>query len=200
MKLKKITVLMMVCFFAMSSLAFAATGGAKSAAPKASPGITSQQKAPEAAAPSQKTNEYKPSTDAKSLQKDAPAAKANTAAADAAKSSSPWGGMMRNIGLFAGGMMLGGLLSSMFGMGAGGMMSDILGLLMNVVMVVAVVMAARFLWTKFKNRNQPADVNPYSSRSEAVQAARRDPVSAAPPVQDALFYDSKTKANEYRNR
>ena len=142
MNVKKIMTVLVVTLFAMSSMAFAARGGAKISAPKAAPSISTSKNAPAASSPS--TKEYTPSNDAKSLSKDAPTA-GTASAASAAKSSSPWGGMMRNIGLLAGGMMLGSLLSGMLGMG-GGMMSDVLGLLMNIALAGIVFMLIRALW------------------------------------------------------
>lgn len=198
MNLKKIMTLLVICVFAMSSMAFAAKGGAKISAPKAAPSVSSPQKAPETAAPST-TKDYKPSQDAKSLSKDAPAAKANTAAA-AAKSSSPWGGMMRNIGLLAGGMLLGSMLGSMFGMGSG-LFADILGLLMNVVLIGAVFMIGRMLWNKYKGRSKRDEENPYRrTPAEPMQASRREEIIDVTPPTKSTDYDSRTKANEYRNR
>lgn len=104
-------------------------------------------------ASSPSTKEYTPSKDAKSLSKDAPTTGTGAAASAAAKSSSPWGGMMRNIGLLAGGMMLGSLLGSMFGMGSG-LFADILGMLMNVVLIGAVFMIGRLLWNKLRDAIQ----------------------------------------------
>lgn len=157
MDLKKIFALVLVCFFAMYSVSFAAVGGKRGgfSAPK-KPSISNQQKAP-AASPGDKG--YTPSKDAKSLDKNAPAANSKTnaqAAAAAQPQGSMMGNMMRNVGLFAGGMFLGSMLGSMFGMG-GGMFADILGMLMNVVILGAVFMIGRVLWTKFKNRNKDKD-------------------------------------------
>lgn len=156
--MKKVFTLALVCFFAMYSVGFAAIGGKRGgfSAPKR-PSVSTQQKAPAAAAkPGQ--NGYKPSKDAKSLDKNAPAAnsKTNAQAASAQPQGSKWGGAMRGIGMFAGGMMLGSMLGSMFGMGTG-MFADILGLLVNLAIVFAVFMVGRMLWNKYKNRDKYND-------------------------------------------
>ncbi len=155
MKIKKIFAIALVCFFAMYSVSFAAIGGGKiksSPAPKAS---TSQS----ATTPKADTSKdgYKASAPANSYSDKAPAANSKTSATAAkTQSGSAMGGMLRNIGLLAGGMMLGSLLGNMFGMGAG-MFSDILGLLTNVLIFGAIFMVGKILWNKFKNRNKDKD-------------------------------------------
>jgi uncharacterized membrane protein YciS (DUF1049 family) len=56
--------------------------------------------------------------------------------------------------LLGGGMLLGGMLGSMFGFGNMGFLSTILGILINVMLVVGVVMGIRYLWNKFKNKDK----------------------------------------------
>ncbi len=218
MKLKKLAAAFMVGAFAFSivpvvssPVAFAAKGGAKLSAPKSAPSTTksaapSTNSTTKAASPN--TKDYAPSKSAKDLGKDAPAAKANAAAA-ATKSSTPWGSIMRNVGLFAGGMMLGGLLSSLFGMGGTGFMSETLGLLMNLIMLGVVVMVIRMLWNKFRSRKQE---NQYASSMQ--DRPIRDTINVTPhasetkterhaldvqPPQDA-GYDARHTADRYRNR
>ncbi len=197
MNLKKIAVIAMMFVFAMSSMAMAAKGGAKMSSPSAAPSVSSPAKSAAPAAPSaSQSKEYKPSQDAKSIDKNAPAA-AKPSTAAPAQSSSPWGGMMRNIGLFAGGMMLGGLLGSMFGMGTG-FMSDILGLLMNVAIFAAAFMLIRMLWSKFRSGKKEEN---YYQRSAAQEPRQQPMMDVRPPVQNLPGeYNSKTKADEYRNR
>lgn len=148
MKLNKVVALAMVCFFTMSSVSFAAVGGKKFSAPK-KPSTSTQQKA---------NSDYKPSKDAKSLDKNAPAANSKTNAQAAAPQAqgSMMGNMMRNVGLLAGGMLLGSMLGSMFGMGEG-LFADILGMVANAVIFVGIFMVGRMLWNKFKNRNKKKD-------------------------------------------
>ena len=215
MNLKKITIAFVLAVFAfsaavpMTDTAFAARGGARISAPKAAPS------APKASpstgttkASSPNTKEYAPSKSAKSYSNEAPAAKTGANAAAQTQSGSRWGSALRNIGLFAGGMMLGRLLSSMFGMGGAGMMSDILGLIMNVVMIGAVFMILRLLWNKFRgNRNGGASYaearrEPVKDRMVNVtpQSAQHQGkvVDILPPANDD--YDPKRTADRYRNR
>lgn len=167
MKMKKVLALALVCFFAMYSVSFAAIGGKRGgfSAPKA-PRISTPKKAPSAPAkPAQ--GDYKPSKDAKSLDKNAPAVSGKTnaqSAASAQPQGSRFGNVMRSVGLFAGGMFLGSMLGNMFGMGAG-MFSDILGMLMNVFILGAIFMLGRMLWNKFKNKDKEKERdNIYSMR------------------------------------
>lgn len=195
----------------MVSTAYAAKGGAKMSVPKAAPKAPSA--APKASTPSNSKSvsgngdSYKPSKDAKSLDKNAPAAnsKANTAANTAnTQSSSRWGSALRNIGLLAGGMFLGSMLSHMLG---GGMMADILGVIMNVVMLVAVIMLVKWLWNKFRgNKNGQ---NAYRSKMQASSSKPLDikPLAGKPAgekIQDIKGpdsgYNAKDMANRYRNR
>ena len=109
------------------STAYAAKGGAKMSIPKSAPapkapaaGVTSNGSTSKSV--SGNGSSYAPSKDAKSLEKNAPAAnaKSNAAAANAnTQSSSRLGSIMRGIGIFAGGMLLGSMLSHLFGMGSG---------------------------------------------------------------------------------
>ena len=223
MKLKKTAVALMLGAFAltsvapaafelpMTSVAMAARGGARVSAPKAAP-------APKTTAPSTQTKpnqkEYAPSKDAKSLSSSAPAANSKTnAAAATTKSSTPWGGLMRGIGLFAGGMLLGGLLSSMFGFGASGMMSEVLGLLMNIVLLGAVFMVLRMLWNKFRNRSRREDTNVYQSRYQSAAREQDDArrmVDVTPQRHEEKIvdiqppqsgdYDPKRTADRYRSK
>ena len=193
----------------------AAKGGAR-LAPKAAPS------APKAAPSTQSGSQsksvsgngvgYAPSKSANQLDKNAPAAgaKANTAgAASAAQKSSGWGNTLRNIGLLAGGMMLGGLLASMFGMG-GGMLADILGVLANVAIAVVAFMAIRWAWNRFRSRKEE---NAYQSAARPQQtAAPQPPITdirpqgapasyAAPMAHGTIAGEAPhTIADHYRNR
>ena len=181
--------------FDISTTVEAAKGGAKLSIPKSAPKVNIQ-KAPSTsnstktpAASSNPTKpaanesksvsgngkEYKPSKSAKELPNTAPATKSNTAASKAnaqtnANTSSTFGNTLRNIGLFAGGMMLGGLIGSLLGDLGGGFLGDVLGLLFNIAIFYALYRGGRYLWDKFKGRNnqsqnkandfQPIDITP----------------------------------------
>lgn len=201
---------------AVQSTAYAAKGGAKMSIPKSAPA------APKAPAASTNNNasksvsgngsSYAPSKDAKSLNKEAPAAnsKSNAAAGtqSQAQSSSRLGSIMRGIGIFAGGMLLGSMLSSLFGMG-GGMFADILGLIMNGILIVMAIMVVRWLWNKFRgtksNDRGHAAGNTYrqplemrADKPEETQS--RTPIRDIKPPTDANGYDAKSTADRYRNR
>lgn len=194
--------------------AYAAKGGAKlgggvKSAPKAA--------APKAAAPSTNNSKsvsgngegYKPSKDAKSLEKNAPAASSKAAGNAAnAQSGSRWGSALRNIGLFAGGMMLGSMLSHLFGGLGGGMMADILGLVMNILMAAAVFLILRWAWNKFRGRGKETNVY----RAPRMDSRPQEPLNVTPhstsqqrmEIHDIKGpddgYEAKSTADKYRSR
>ncbi|QNH54935.1 hypothetical protein H1B31_02995 [Selenomonas timonae] len=201
------------------SQAEAAKGGARIApksapAPKAAP---STQSGSQSKSVSGNGEGYAPSKNASQLDKNAPTAgaKANTPgaanAANAAQRGTGWGNTLRNIGLLAGGMMLGGLLASMFGMG-GGMLADILGVLTNVAMVFVAFIAIRWLWNRFRGRKEE---NVYQNAARPQQAAAPQPpitdirpqgapaprmASPAHTQMDVAGESPRTIADHYRNR
>ena len=209
-----------------AATAYAAKGGAKmggsKSAPKASAPKSSAPKAsaPKAAAP--KTNNdthksvagtgenYKPSKDAKSLDKNAPTTNsksnanantnANTNAAANTQSGSRWGNALRTVGLLAGGMLLGSMLGNLFG---SSMLGDVFGVIANVVMLLAVFMLIRWAWNKFRNRGKE---NPYASQMNSYNRSN-EPIDVTPRPQQITDirgpqdgYDARSMANRYRNR
>ena len=170
----------------LGAQAEAAKGGAR-IAPKATPSApkasSSTQSGSQSKSVSGNGEGYAPSKSASQLDKNAPAAgaKSNTSsaanAASQAQKSSGWGNTLRNVGLLAGGMMLGGLLASMFGMG-GGMFADILGVLANVAIAIAVFMAIRWAWNRFRGRKEE---NAYQSVARPQQATPQPPVTDIRP-------------------
>lgn len=201
---------------AVQSTAYAAKGGAKMSIPKSAPAAP---KAPVAGTNNNASksvsgngSSYAPSKDAKSLNKEAPAANSKSNAAAGAKnqaqSSSRFGSIMRGIGIFAGGMLLGSMLSNLFGMG-GGMFADILGLIMNGILIVMAIMVVRWLWNKFrgtKNDRGNAAGNAYRQPLEMradkpEETHSRAPIQdIKPPTSEANGYDAKSTADRYRNR
>ena len=201
------------------SQAEAAKGGARiapkaaPAAPKAAP---STQSGSQSKSVSGNGEGYAPSKSANQLDKNAPAAGAKSSApgaanaASQAQKSSGWGNTLRNIGLLAGGMMLGGLLASMFGMG-GGMLADILGVLTNVAIAIVAFMAIRWAWNRFRSRKEE---NVYQSAARPQQAAAPQPpitdirpqgapASYAAPMSahsDVAGESARTIADHYRSR
>ena len=202
----------------LGAQAEAAKGGARIApksapAPKAAP---STQSGSQSKSVSGNGAGYAPSKNANQLDKNAPAAgaKANTPgaanAASTAQRGTGWGNTLRNIGLLAGGMMLGGLLASMFGMG-GGFLADILGVLANVAIAVVAFMAIRWVWNRFRGRKEE---NVYQRAARPQQAAAPQPpitdirpqgapASYAAPMNahtDVAGESPRTIADHYRNR
>jgi hypothetical protein len=204
----------------LTAQAEAAKGGARiapkatpKAAPKASEGQSSSGKSV-----SGNGNSYTPSKNANQLEKNAPAAnsKANAAnAANTTKSSTGWGNTLRNIGLLAGGMMLGGLLASLLGGMGSGLLADILGVLVNVAIAVVAFMVLRWLWNRFRSRKEEENV--YQRAEQPRAAAPQPPItdirpqgsapqSAAPmditPPTSALDAGDSPRAiaDRYRNR
>ena len=202
----------------LGAQAEAAKGGARIApksapAPKAAP---STQSGSQSKSVSGNGAGYAPSKSANQLDKNAPAAgaKANTpnaaSAASTAQKGTGWGNTLRNIGLLAGGMMLGGLLASMFGMGSG-FLADILGVLANAAIAVAAFMAIRWAWNRFRGRKEE---NVYQRAARPQQAAAPQPpitdirpqgapASYAAPMNahtDVAGESPRTIADHYRNR
>ena len=161
MNFKRILAVAMICIFAFSGIGLAAKGRSGGGGIKA-PTTTTKSLTP--ATKSSTTNTQKTETPknntAESTKTEATnktnttnantankTNTTNTANATTQQSSSRWGSALRNIGLFAGGMFLGSMLSNMFGMG--GFMGDILGLIANVVLIGIVIMIIMALYRKF---------------------------------------------------
>ena len=197
----------------LGAQAEAAKGGARispkatpKAAPKASEGQSSSGKSV-----SGNGNSYAPSKNANQLEKNAPAAnsKANAAnAATPAKSSTGWGNTLRNIGLLAGGMMLGGLLASLLGGMGSGLLADILGVLVNVAIAVVAFMVLRWLWNRFRSRKeeenvyQRAEQPPITDiRPQGSAPQNAAPMDITPPTSALDAGDSpRAIADRYRSR
>lgn len=137
--MKKLSLLTILFVFAFNVVCFAAVSGAKPrmSSPVRKPPTT--QTAP--------NSSYKPSAPASSYTEKAPAVKPST---PHTASQPATGGFMRSLGMIGGGMLLGGLLGSMFGFGSTGMFATLIGILFNIVLVVGVFMTGRYLWHKFR--------------------------------------------------
>lgn len=164
MNFKKILAIVMVCVFAFSGIGMAKAksgGGGFKAPASTTKSLTPSTKS---------TTTTTPKTDApKTNATEAPKSNASTNTANKTntttntannqQSGSRWGSALRNIGLFAGGMFLGSMLSNMFGLG--GFMGDILGLIANVVLIGIVVMIIMAIYRKlFGKKNE---TNAYAS-------------------------------------
>jgi predicted lipid-binding transport protein (Tim44 family) len=136
---KKLLLLTFLVLFAVSTVCAAAPSS--SSRPASAPKPSTSQTAP-ATSPS---SGYKPSAPASSYSNTAPKPAAPQPAQQPAT-----GGWMRTLGMLGSGMLIGGLLSSLFGFGNSGMFASIIGILANVVLLAGIFMAGRFLWTKYK--------------------------------------------------
>ena len=202
-------------------IAYAAKGGVRIApsAPKAAPA------APKATSPdthksvSGNGGSYAPSKSAKDLEKTAPGAnagtnaKAGTNAAASTQSGSRLGSIMRGVGLLAGGMFLGSMLSHLFGFGTG-MMSDMLGLLMNILLFAVAFMVIRALLRRFLGGSRSQ--NDYQQRYQEplqthAQTQRRPDIIDIQPTESRSTHehaagssvngsDAHSIADRYRNR
>ena len=220
MKMKKILASLMVGAMVMTTVPminadFAATAYAAKGGAKLGGGAKSVPKAAAPAAPKSNSDThksvsgsgdtYKPSKDAKSLDKNAPTAgsKSNANANTAAntQSGSRWGNALRTVGLLAGGMLLGSMLGNLFG---SSMLGDIFGVIANVVMLLAVFMLLRWAWNKFRNRGRE---NAYASQMNNYQRSN-EPIDITPrnnqPIQDIKGpsgdYNARSMADKYRNK
>lgn len=150
-KLNRVLLVTFLLIFSLNSFAYAAKSSSK---PPSRPSAPTQS-AP-ATTNTAPASGYKPSAPASSYNDKAPAAKQAAAAQTTQPSTgSNW---MRNIGMFAGGMMLGGLLSNMLGFGHSGMLADIMGMIVSIVPIIAVFLLGRFLWSRYKNRQEKKPV------------------------------------------
>ena len=138
--MKKVLLVAFVLIFALTGLAFAAKSSSRPASRPSAPAVKS--------AP---TTQYKPSAPASSYNDKAPAAKPGVSQTTQPSTGSSW---MRNVGMFAGGMMLGGYLSNMMGFGHSGLFADILGMLASILPILAIFMLGRFLWVRYKTKRE----------------------------------------------
>ena len=235
MNLKKIGVLLVAAAFVVSAgagSADAAKGGAKLSSPKVS--------APKAAAPKvskpaesvkkegPNNKEYAPSKKADQYKETAPAAKSGTTAASNAaanaQKSTGWGSAMRTMGMLAGGMLLGSMLSHLFGFGGTGLFADIMGLVMNLVIIAAIICLLNFVVRRFilgrLNKSNQARMESRPNNSVRDRYVEDNPVQdikaetiEAEPIQDIKppsgsknqmtgadrDYEAHSTAERYRN-
>ena len=152
--MKRLLLLTMILVFAFHAVGFAAVSSSKpKAAPApAKPPTTQQQAAPDAGG-------YKPSAPASSYSEKAPATAAKPNPQTMPQQQPATGSFMRNMALFGGGMLLGSLLGNMFGFGAGSFFAEMIGALFNILLLVGVFLGARYLWSRYKQRQ--AEKNRY---------------------------------------
>lgn len=166
MKFKRILAIVMVCIFAFSGIGMAKvksgggikapTSTTKSLAPSTKSNTNSNTTAPKTEAPKSNTTEQAKTNTTNNATTNSTAKSNTTNTVNNQQSGSRWGSALRNIGLFAGGMFLGSMLSNMFGFG--GFMGDILGLIANVVLIGIVVMIVMALYRKFFGKKNEGNV------------------------------------------
>lgn len=173
MKLKKIAV---VCLAGLviaaaapvvSTPVFAARGGVRVSAPKALPSGS------KGTVRNNTTNRTTNNQTNQQTRQNAQQANARTNAQNRTNQSSGWGSAMRNIGLLAGGMFLGSMLSSLFGWGNMGFMADILGVMFNIILLLVIVSLISHLWRKFRGKKNTSDDDAYRRGYEAAMREER---------------------------
>lgn len=173
MKLKKIAV---VCLAGLviaaaapvvSMPVFAARGGVRVSAPKALPSGS------KGTVRNNTTNRTTNNQTNQQTRQNAQQANARTNTQTRTNQSSGWGSAMRNIGLLAGGMFLGSMLSSLFGWGNMGFMADILGVMFNIVLLLVIVSLISHLWRKFRGKKNSSDDDAYRRGYEAAMREER---------------------------
>jgi len=151
--MKKLLVFAFLFMFAFQSMSLAAVSGSKGAtsAPRA-PRVS--QPTPSPTAPSQAAPGYKPSAPANSYNDKAPAPTARPQQPQAPQSTG--NSFLRTAAMIGGGMLLGSMLGNMFGFGSNAMMSQIAGIILNILILGLVFMVGRYLWMRFRaGREQP---------------------------------------------
>lgn len=152
--MKKILTLVLVFIFALSSVSFAAVSSSRKSVSSPSVGSSIPKGVPsQQAAPSNQGSNYKPSAPASSYSDKAPASQANPSIHQQTQQQTS-GGFLRNAGMFAGGMLMGSMLSNMLGFGSMGSFASIFGIIFNIIIIAAVIMGIRFLWDRFRNKKK----------------------------------------------
>lgn len=151
----------------VSTPAFAARGGVRVSAPKALPSGS------KGTVRNNTTNRATNNQTNQQTRQNAQQANARSNAQTRTNQSSGWGSAMRNIGLLAGGMFLGSMLSSLFGWGNMGFMADILGVMFNIILLLVIVSLISHLWRKFRGKKNSSDDDAYRRGYEAAMREER---------------------------
>lgn len=151
----------------VSTPVFAARGGVRVSAPKALPSGS------KGTVRNNTTNRATNNQTNQQTRQNAQQANARTNTQTRTNQSSGWGSAMRNIGLLAGGMFLGSMLSSLFGWGNMGFMADILGVMFNIILLLVIVSLISHLWRKFRGKKNSSDDDAYRRGYEAAMREER---------------------------
>lgn len=157
--MKKILVFTLVFVLAFGSVSFAAVGSSRSKSSAPRPSTSSSMPSSSTtkqAAPSTTDSGYKSSAPANSYSDKAPSSQVKSGAPSTQQQTS--GGFWRSAGMFGGGMLMGSMLSSLFGFGSMGAMSSIFGMIFNILIVAGIVMGIRYLWNRFRSNNNKRDM------------------------------------------
>jgi len=154
--MKKILAFTLIFVLAFGSVSFAAVGSSRTKSSTSRPSTstsipssnTTKQAAPDTG--------YKPSAPANSYSDKAPSSQVKPGTPNSQQQTT--GGFWRNAGMFGGGMLMGSMLSSMFGFGSMGAMSSIFGVIFNILILAGIIMGIRFLWNKFRANNNRRDM------------------------------------------
>ncbi|EKU71114.1 hypothetical protein [Selenomonas sp. F0473] len=194
------------------SEAEAARGGARMSPRRAAPAAPKSAPAQSGGGKSVSGNGagYAPSKSADRLDKNAPNAAsakpgAAAGAANPGRGATGWGNALRSIGFLAGGMLLGSMLASMFGLGSG-FLADLLGVFANIALLFVALTVVRWIWNRFRGRKEEENV--YRSAARPQQAAPRAPIadirppgaSAPMPTRADADDSPRAVADRYRNR
>ena len=142
-KIRKISFFTFLLIFVLSGICSAAKSSSR---PVSRPSAPITRSAP--TTESTTTSGYKPSAPASSYTDKVPSA---TTQLPSQSTGSSW---MRSAGMFAGGMMMGGLLSNMMGYGNSGLLANIMGMLISFVPIIMIFMLGRFLWNRYKKKQE----------------------------------------------
>ena len=151
--MKKLLALTFFFLFSLQSVGLAAVSSSKrSSVPRSSGSIT--QKAPSTSQTTPDTSSgYKSSAPASSYSEKAPTATTKQPQIQQPQQSTG-NGFLRSAAMFGGGMLMGSMLGNMFGFGTNGMFSQIIGLLFNIMVVVMLFKAVRYVWNKFSTNTR----------------------------------------------
>lgn len=151
---RKILACTVVLLVAFSSVSFAAVSSSKSksfSAPRPSTGSTTVKPSSPQTAPD---SGYKPSAPSSSYSDKAPASQNKPGVSQPVPQQPQSGGFWRNAGIFGSGMLLGGMLGHMFGFGNSGFFASLMGMIINVLFLLALIAAGRWVWNYFKNKDR----------------------------------------------
>ena len=142
----------------VSTPAFAARGGVRMSAPKALPSGS------KGTVRNNTTNRTTTNNQTNQQARQNTQANARANAQNRTNQSSGWGSAMRNIGLLAGGMFLGSMLSSLFGWG---------NMMFNIILLLVIVSLISHLWRKFRGKKNTSDDDAYRRGYEAAMREER---------------------------